>query len=577
MRAIYIFVCSILFIPFLFGQVPHIISYQGILTDISGNSKPDGDYIFTFYLYEVSEGGNVIWSETKTLNVSKGLFSTSLGDATAFGSEVKFDKPYWLGIKVGSESEFTPRIALTSSGYSVTSGTTLGVENGVVIKSVNGLKDDVTLEGGGGTTINTDGNKITISSSGSGGTGIQGVQNTNNTLDITNPNGPTATMNVKIPLKLEGSADGNNYLFTANNNGSGHGIIGTSVSGYGSVGIATGTMGQTVGVVGNSFSPDGYAVSGWNLATTGYSIGVVGRTSSPAGIGVRGFGGQNGIGVWGSSTGYQGVYGYSQLNAGIVGESQSFHAIYGVSHGTNSGGVYAYNDAGGTGVIGISSTGTGVIGETTSGQGVKGTSKTYQGVYGFSESNAGIVGESNKFHAIYGVSHDANSAGVFAYNTDPNGWAAIFNGKVAVNVLQINGGSDLAEPFEVSDKQLIEPGTVMIIDENNPGKLIESSKEYDKKVAGIVSGAGGIKPGITLKQDGVIGGDVLIAISGRVYCKAEAFSGPIKPGDLITTSNIPGYAMKVSDRELSQGAIIGKAMTELKSGKGLILILVNLQ
>ena len=66
-------------------------------------------------------------------------------------------------------------------------------------------------------------------------------------------------------------------------------------------------------------------------------------------------------------------------------------------------------------------------------------------------------------------------------------------------------------------------------------------------------------------------GNVLIAISGKVYCKAEAFSGPIKAGDLITTSNIPGYAMKVSDKELSQGAIIGKAMTELESGKGLDL------
>jgi hypothetical protein len=35
--------------------------------------------------------------------------------------------------------------------------------------------------------------------------------------------------------------------------------------------------------------------------------------------------------------------------------------------------------------------------------------------------------------------------------------------------------------------------------------------------------------------------------------------------------------MKVTDREKAQGAIIGKAMTGLKEGKGLVLVLVTLQ
>jgi hypothetical protein len=117
----------------------------------------------------------------------------------------------------------------------------------------------------------------------------------------------------------------------------------------------------------------------------------------------------------------------------------------------------------------------------------------------------------------------------------------------------------------------------MIIDSENPGKLKLSNEAYDKKVAGIVSGAGGVKPGITLHQDGILEGNILVAMVGKVYCKVEAFSGPIKAGDLLTTSNIPGYAMKVTDNQLSQGSIIGKAMTELESGKGLVLVLVNLQ
>ena len=53
----------------------------------------------------------------------------------------------------------------------------------------------------------------------------------------------------------------------------------------------------------------------------------------------------------------------------------------------------------------------------------------------------------------------------------------------------------------------------------------------------------------------------------------------IKPGDLLTTSEVPGHAMKATDRERWDGAIIGKAMSSLESGEGLVLVLVlvNLQ
>jgi hypothetical protein len=66
-------------------------------------------------------------------------------------------------------------------------------------------------------------------------------------------------------------------------------------------------------------------------------------------------------------------------------------------------------------------------------------------------------------------------------------------------------------------------------------------------------------------------------LTGRVYCWANASYGPIEPGDLLTTSDTPGHAMKVTDHAKAQGAIIGKAMTELKQGKGLVLVLVTLQ
>ncbi len=68
-----------------------------------------------------------------------------------------------------------------------------------------------------------------------------------------------------------------------------------------------------------------------------------------------------------------------------------------------------------------------------------------------------------------------------------------------------------------------------------------------------------------------------VALSGRVYCYVDATENPVKPGDLMTTSDTPGYAMKVVDHTRALGAILGKAMSPLESGKGLVLILVSLQ
>jgi hypothetical protein len=104
-----------------------------------------------------------------------------------------------------------------------------------------------------------------------------------------------------------------------------------------------------------------------------------------------------------------------------------------------------------------------------------------------------------------------------------------------------------------------------------------SDRAYDSRVAGIVSGANGINPGIALHQDGALEGGQNVALSGRVYVLVDASSGAIKPGDLLTTSDTPGHAMKLSDHTRTQGAVLGKAMSSLRQGKGLVLVLVTLQ
>ena len=142
-------------------------------------------------------------------------------------------------------------------------------------------------------------------------------------------------------------------------------------------------------------------------------------------------------------------------------------------------------------------------------------------------------------------------------------------------VAEFGEGLDYAEGFDVSDGSTIKPGTVLVIDPDNPGKLTMCSKPYDKKVAGIAAGANGLGSGVRLGVDRF---DCDVALAGRVYCNVDASDGAVEPGDLLTTSGTPGYAMKAADHASAQGAILGKAMERLERGaKGQILVLVTLQ
>lgn len=137
-------------------------------------------------------------------------------------------------------------------------------------------------------------------------------------------------------------------------------------------------------------------------------------------------------------------------------------------------------------------------------------------------------------------------------------------------------GADCAEDFDIVETAGIEPGTVMVLSQE--GRLCQSAQAYDKRVAGVISGAGNYRPGIVLDQQRDSQNNRLpVALMGKVYCKVDAELMPVEVGDLLTTSFTPGYAMKASDPFQAFGAIIGKALRPLNEGKGLIPILVALQ
>jgi hypothetical protein len=167
-----------------------------------------------------------------------------------------------------------------------------------------------------------------------------------------------------------------------------------------------------------------------------------------------------------------------------------------------------------------------------------------------------------------------NASGVVTIELD-----ADFNdgdGRVITSELQINGGSDLSENFDVAESE-VKPGMVVSIDENNEGKLKISDKAYDKKVVGIVSGANGIKPGMLMGQkESIADGEYPIALAGRVYVLTTD-ENEIIPGDFLVSSSKSGYATKATNSKNSQGAIIGKAMSKRNKETGFVLALVTLQ
>lgn len=134
---------------------------------------------------------------------------------------------------------------------------------------------------------------------------------------------------------------------------------------------------------------------------------------------------------------------------------------------------------------------------------------------------------------------------------------------------------DCAEDFDVSESEEIDPGTVMVLDPE--GRLQQSREVYDKRVAGVISGAGNYRPGIILDKKSSPRKRMPLALVGKVYCKVDAQYSPIEVGDLLTTSATSGHAMKATDPFKAFGAVIGKALRPLQTGQGLIPILIALQ
>lgn len=360
-----------------------------------------------------------------------------------------------------------------------------------------------------------------------------------------------------------------------------------------------------------------YALMGETNSTTSSAAAVYGRINStlPGGFsaGVRGVNegtGGNGIGVWGSQNG---------SGWGLYGTSVTGYGAFITSSSAGGRGLYARGGTNADADIVLAGN------STADDDGLIISDPNYSGSDIFLISNDAVVVQ---LDADAGAAEDADlsiqdKAANTIFNFDNDGEFAMFepgvgemveivttelgtdgaqitlrnaagqativldaefnaggDGRITTEVLQITGGSDLSEQFDIAASADVQPqaGYVVSIDTANPGELVVSNHAYDRTVAGVVSGAGGVKPGMLMGQTGsAADGRFPVALTGRVYVWVDAGYGAVQPGDLLTTSNTPGHAMVVADHEQAQGAILGKAMTALPEGRGLVLVLVSLQ
>jgi hypothetical protein len=553
-------------------------TYHGRLNN---NDVPvTGAYDMQFAVYDAEVAGQMVAGPPpqNAIEVINGLFRARID----FGAGVFTGPPRWLEIQVrpagnGNFTTLNPRQELTSSPYSIraqTAGTAADVSNGSVVKSLNNLRDDITLAAVAPVTLTPNGNTLTISST--GGTGGPWSLNGNDAYYNAGNVGIGTTQPQGLLDLITGASDTSALFVRADPGSFGRGGIIHHQSGtYGWQELAQTTGSPTDGylafhyvnraspatkVSSNVLTLRGNGNVGIGTSLPQGLLDVMTGTSDNSALFVRadpGSFGRGGI-IHHQST----TYGWQEL-AQTTGSPDNGYLTFNYVN-RSSPATKIRSDVltlRGDGNVGVGTT-TPAAKLDVAGD-VKGTRLILR-ADPFAAANAAVLCE------------DPNVVNFVPYNTANNRPLNIIVRDATVRVLTITGGADIAEPFQMSSDD-IPKGAVVVIDEEHPGHLKLSTDAYDKRVAGIVSGANGVKPGINLHQEGLLEGGQNVALSGRVYVQADAAFAVIKPGDLLTTSETPGHAMKVTDHAKAQGAILGKAMTGLKEGKGMVLVLVTLQ
>jgi hypothetical protein len=333
-----------------------------------------------------------------TLKSGSGISITPSGSSISIA--------YTGGGGSGGITSVTHDASLAGAG---TGASPLAIANGQVVRSLNGLHDNLTLAAGSNVTITPSGSTLTIASAGGGG-------------------------GLVLPYSGTGSSDG--VLFKIFNTGKGpvveanavadgdyalHGVNSSPTA----LGGIHGEASYGDGVYGHSHTGEGVR----GVSDTGYGV----LASGLAG-GIQGSS-EDGWGVWGeveaTNTTLAGVFGRSSYD-GVRGESFGNHAgVAGIGDGSAHG-VRGESSGGGNGVYAVSASGDGIYATSTSGNGVQGN------VNNFSAGVAGVNHGAGP--GIYGENQSGGLAGDFVGDGEYTGsWSKASDARFKKDVEPLEG------------------------------------------------------------------------------------------------------------------------------------------
>jgi hypothetical protein len=527
------------------AQIPHMMSYQGVLLDAGQQAVPDGDYALSFAIYSVETGGSPLWTEYHpAVPVRRGIFNVALGESNPIDFHI--ETQLWLGISVAAEAEL-PRMWLAASPYALRAedANTVGqravsgtpTPNAILPLGASGkFPPEALPEGlppGGAAGGDLTGSYPSPSIAPNAVTGAEIADQTVTGIDI----------------------DGNSELMAKSVYASNSSPMSWAIYGLSPNAAVWGdnVMNGTTGLLGTA----GAGVIGWG--TPGFpavyglgdgSDGLVGESNT-------------GYGAIGTSDSQVGVYGESTENDGVSGVSNTAYrsGVYGVASNGNGYGLYGYNSFNGnTGFVAGPSNG--IYGTSDNGWAVAG--EGWAGVYGYSdaESGNGVYGIANTGAAAWGV-HGASSEGIGVHGFSDFGCAVyafgsfIGTGSKSAKVKRDDGSSVLlfceesAEVYfsDYGEGQLVEGHAHIDLD---PVFLQTVTINASNPLKAFVQLEGDCK-GVYITNKTARGFDVVELQGGasnapfsyRVMCKRKYFEG----ARLSTEQEVAAY-----NRDMMQAA-----------------------
>lgn len=539
------------------GLIPvQLTLAQGTAFTYQGRLLQSGQYVtnttcdFQFALYDASSGGTQIGTtqSAAATTVRDGYFTVSLDFGNVFNGNSRYLEVW---VKCPPDAGFTQmsgRIPVTGTPYSQFAQVVPwnGISN-MPTGFADGVDDGQSYSAGEGIIIAS--NVISTSFSGNGSASTVARSDHNHDADYLYSAGTgldltSNTFSVDFGTTSTEVAQGDHDHFgqTWTDSKQGYGLTVKNSDTNGSSGAIRGEStgggsSATYGVYGTINSTNGRAVVGWASAGTGSTAGVQGQSNSTSGKGV--------VGQATATTG---------VTFGVTGSSASDQ---------------------GRGVLGNATATTG----TTYGVYGSSASLTGRGVYGLAPNGGyGVYGETNSLVGIGGYFVNTTAPGnvIVGANATDIVFRVDTSGNVYADGPYSSPAADMAE-MVLSGQPDLEAGDVLVIGPD--GKMLRSSEAYQGAVAGVYSTEPGFVAGQKVDEQGqpLEPERIPLAVVGIVPVKASAENGPIHPGDLLTSSDTPGHAMRCEGAEQCFGRTIGKALEGLESGQGVIQILAMLQ